>query len=172
MQLIGSGFTLRPFREGDEASLVRHGNDRAVWINMTNFFPHPYTPEAAASWVVRANSEPENGRDLAIDVDGEAIGALGFRRQADLGTRTAEIGYWLGQAFWGRGIATAAMKLATPVAFAQYNFVRLQAGVLSWNPASARVLSKAGYEHEATLRRAIYKDSQVCDRLVYTKLRD
>lgn len=113
-----------------------------------------------------------DGRDLAIDVDGEAVGALGFRRLNDLGTRTAEIGYWLGQAFWGRGITTAAMKLATPVAFAQYDFVRLQAGVISWNPASARVLSKAGYEHEATLRRAIYRDGQVCDRFVYAMLRD
>jgi [ribosomal protein S5]-alanine N-acetyltransferase len=171
MRLIGSGFTLRPFREGDEAALVRHGDHHAVWINMTNLFPHPYTPEAAASWVVRANRETEHGRDLAIDVGGEAIGALGFRRQTDLKTRTAEIGYWLGPSFWGRGIATAAMKLATPVAFAEYDFVRLQAGVLSWNPASARVLSKAGYEHEATLRRVVYKDGQVCDLLVYAKLR-
>jgi RimJ/RimL family protein N-acetyltransferase len=172
MELDGSGFRLRPFRESDAEALVRHGNNRAVWINMTNLFPHPYTLEAGKAWALTANSKPDDGRDLAIEVEGEAVGAVGFRRQTDLETRTAEIGYWLGETFWGRGLAPKALQLATNAAFEHYDFVRLQAGVLSWNPRSARVLEKSGYRLEASLRRVIYKDDKVCDRLVYVKFRD
>lgn len=171
MELEGSGFRLRPFREGDEQALVRHGDNHAVWINMTNLFPHPYTLADAKRWLGISKREPENGLDLAIDVAGEVIGALGFRRQTDLSTKTAEIGYWLGESFWGQGLAPKALQLATQLAFEHYDFERLQAGVIGWNPRSARVLEKCGYEFEGTHRRDIFKDGKVSDRLMYARLR-
>jgi RimJ/RimL family protein N-acetyltransferase len=142
-----------------------------VWINMTNLFPHPYTAEDARAWPAIANREPESGRTFAIDVHGEAVGGVGFRRQTDLSTKTAAIGYWLGETFWGQGLARKALQLATKHAFEHYDFERLQAGVLSWNPRSARVLEKCGYTLEGTLRRNIFKDGKVCDRLMYARLR-
>jgi ribosomal-protein-alanine N-acetyltransferase len=168
----GSGLLLRPFQEGDQQAMVRYGNDAAVWRNLTSRFPHPYTLEAADNWIRIANENPADTRNLAIVVDGEAIGAVGFERQGDLHTRTAEIGYWIGQPFWGRGLATAALRLATEIAFEHFDFVRLQAGIIDWNAASCRVVEKAGYVFEARLRRHIFKDGQISDLLLYVRLRE
>jgi RimJ/RimL family protein N-acetyltransferase len=170
--LPGEGFLLRPFAPGDEEALIRYGNDRAVWRNLTSRFPHPYTMEDARRWVRIANENPHEDWNSAIVVGGEAIGAVGFNRQSDLHTRTAEIGYWLGQPFWGRGLAAAALRMATEHAFAHYDFERLQAGILDWNTRSFRVAEKAGYAFEARLRRHVWKDGEVCDLLLYVRLRE
>jgi [ribosomal protein S5]-alanine N-acetyltransferase len=171
MLLQGSGFLLRPWRAGDEADLVRFGDDRAIWRNMTSRFPHPYTLDDARAWLAIANTHPEDGCNLAIELAGQAIGGIGFRRKADLHTRTAEIGYWLGQPFWGRGLAAAALRLATDHAFAGFDFVRLQASVMSWNPRSCRVAEKAGYVLEARLKQHVFKDGEFCDLLLHVLLR-
>jgi RimJ/RimL family protein N-acetyltransferase len=151
--------------------MVRYGNDHAVWRNLTSRFPHPYTRDAADNWIRIANEHPADACNLAIVVGDEAVGAVGFERQGDLHTRTAEIGYWLGQPFWGRGLATAALRLATDLAFERFDFVRLQAGIIDWNAASCRVAQKAGYTLEARLRRHVFKDEQLPDLLVYARLR-
>ena len=171
MELEGPGFKLRPFRKGDEPALVRYGNNRSVWINLTDVFPHPYTWEDAPSWTVIANDAPADQLNFAIDIGGEAIGSVGFSRRTDLRRRVAEIGYWLGEPFWGRGIAPAALIIATRFAFAHYDFMRLQAGILSWNPRSMRVAEKAGYDLEAVQRNAGFKDGKVCDLAMYVMLR-
>ena len=137
------GLTLRPWRTGDEAALVRHGDNRRIWRNLTNQFPSPYTREDAVAWIHHANALPDDAIHHAIEVDGEPVGGVGFARLADLQSRTAEIGYWVGEAHWGRGVATEALRRHTALAFAEMDFVRLQAGVLAWNPASCRVLEKA-----------------------------
>ena len=171
MRVQGAGFVLRPFQDGDQDAMVRHGDDVAVWRNLTSRFPHPYTREAADNWIRIANANPADACNLAIVVDGEAVGAVGFERGSDLHVRTAEIGYWLGQRFWGRGLASAALRLATDIAFTQYDFVRLQAGILDWNAASCRVAEKAGYTLEARLRCHVLKDGRICDELIYVRLR-
>ena len=150
---------------------MRYGDDREVWRNLTSRFPHPYTREVADNWIRIANENPADACNLAIVVDDEAVGAVGFERQGDLHTRTAEIGYWLGQPFWGRGLATAALRLATTLALERFDFERLQAGIIDWNLASCRVAGKAGYTFEARLRRHVFKDDQIADLLVYVRLR-
>ncbi len=169
IEIRGDGFLLRPWRKGDEASLVECANNRKVWLNLTDRFPHPYTPGHAAEWI-----RGQRGRaadHFAIDVDEQAIGAIGFERGFDVHARTATIGYWLGEAYWGRGIATAALQLVTDHAFANFELDRLEASVFEWNPASRRVLEKAGYELEARHRRSVFKDGHVMDAFVYAKLR-
>lgn len=162
---------LRPWQTEDEETLIRLANNRKVWRNLTNRFPHPYRHQDAVEWIAAANSDPDNGINLAILVEAEVVGGVGFRRGDDLGTRTAEIGYWLGEPHWGRGIATEALLQASRIAFSEFDFVRLEASVLDWNPASRRVLEKAGYSLEARRRQRIFKDGVICDDWLYSLLR-
>ncbi len=172
MNIPGELVTLRPWQSGDETDLVSLANNRRIWRNLTNRFPHPYTAQDASQWVAVANAHPDDTQHFAIIVGGAIVGGVGFERLGDLGTRSAEIGYWVAEPQWGRGIASQALSLASAAAFANFNFVRLQAGVLHWNPASCRVLEKAGYSLEARLRRQGFKDGEVCDILMYALLRE
>ncbi len=161
---------IRSWRPGDEASLVRHANNRNVWRNLRDEFPHPYTPADAAEWIRKATgASPETA--FAIAVDGAAVGGIGLRLGHDVYRRSAEIGYWLGEAYWGRGIATEAVHAMTDYGFARFDLARLWAGVFESNPASTRVLEKAGYELEARLRQSVTKDGQTMDELLYAIIR-
>lgn len=172
MEIRGERIVLRPWRSGDEDDLVRYGDDRRVWRNLTDRFPHPYTRTAATEWI-ELNLGMTGSGNFAIELDGAAIGGVGFERLADLAARSAEMGYWLGFDFWGRGYATEAARLITEHAFAACpDLARLQAGVLAWNPASCRVLAKSGYHFEAVLRQAAYKDETLVDLHLYARLRD
>ncbi len=163
---------IRLWQKGDEEILPQLANNRGIWRNLTNRFPFPYERQDAVDWIATANRAPENAQHFAIVVDSAVVGGVGFERLQDLSTRTAEIGYWIGEPFWGRGIATMALASATRLAFRDFDFVRLQAGVLEWNPASRRVLEKVGYSLEGLHRRHIYKDGEICDQFMYALLRE
>src|SRR6266545_3065107 len=132
---------IRPWRPGDEESLVAHANNYNVWRNMRNRFPHPYTAEDAREWIHRTGEESPR-TNFAIVVDGEAAGGIGLVLNGDIHRCSAEIGYWLGEAFWGRGVVTEAVRAMTQWAFDNFNLSRIYAGVLEWNPASMRVLEE------------------------------
>jgi ribosomal-protein-alanine N-acetyltransferase len=163
--------TIRPWRLSDKTSLLRYANNRNVWINMTDIFPHPYTAEDADRWLWRCGAQQGPQTSMAIDLGGEAIGAAGIELKRDVYRKSADIGYWLGEPFWGRGFTTRALLLMTAYAFANFDLARLQASVFDWNPASARVLEKAGYKLEARLRQRIFKEGRFCDELIYARLR-
>jgi RimJ/RimL family protein N-acetyltransferase len=150
--------------------LVRHADDRAIWINLRDLFPHPYTEADARQWIKAAGAERPT-RNFAIEVDGGAGGGIGVHPMADVHRRTAEVGYWLGRAFWNRGIATEALGALVDYAFSTFDLVRLEAVVYEWNPASTRVLEKAGFELDARLRRAVTKDGRTIDALLYSMVR-
>ena len=156
---------LRAWRAGDETSLVAHANDRDIWLNLRDRFPHPYTPEDAESWVTLASANSES--HLAIEVGGEAAGGIGFELRNDVDRVSAEIGYWLGRKHWGRGIMSAAVRGATTYAFTIFGITRLFALPYATNRASARVLEKAGYVREGFLRRSVIKDGVVLDQVLY-----
>ena len=162
---------IRPWRAGDEESLIAHANNYNIWRNMRDRFPHPYTAEDAREWIRRAGEESPR-TNFAIVVDGEAVGGIGLILNGDIHRCSAEIGYWLGEAFWGRGIVTEAVRAMTQWAFDNFNLSRIYAGVLEWNPASMRVLEKAGYQFEGRLRMAIIKQNQVMDEFIYSIVRD
>jgi RimJ/RimL family protein N-acetyltransferase len=163
---------LRPFEEADAPSLAAHANNRRVWRNLTDRFPHPYTLEDARAWVQRARqAQGEQGTHLAIAVEGRAVGGIGMKRLEDVHRRTAEMGYWLGEAFWGRGIGSAAARAFADAAFAAPDLARLEASVFEWNAASCRVLEKAGFVLEARRRRAVWKDGQQIDSFLYARVR-
>jgi RimJ/RimL family protein N-acetyltransferase len=157
---------VRSWRPGDEDSLVRHANDRGVWINLRDRFPHPYTRPDAAHWVrFAATATPET--NFAVAVDEQAVGGIGVVLHDDVERCAAEIGYWLGREFWGRGLATAAVRGLTDYAFRTHALTRVYALPFADNTASIRVLEKAGYQFEGRLRRAAVKDGQVRDQLLY-----
>jgi RimJ/RimL family protein N-acetyltransferase len=162
---------LRPWARTDIDSLVRYANNRKVWINLRDLFPHPYTRTDAKKWIGHCESEASKPANFAIELSGEAIGGVGVRLLDDVHRLTAEIGYWIGEPFWGKGIATEALKRTTRYALAEFGLERLQATVFEWNPASARVLEKAGYVLEGRLRRSIFKDGRIGDALLYAMLR-
>jgi RimJ/RimL family protein N-acetyltransferase len=171
IELAGTGAVLRGWQPVDAASIVAHANDRRVWRNLRDRFPHPYTAADAADWLARRVGE-QPPLEFAIEVGGAAAGACGVHVLDDVNARTAEIGYWLGFAHWGRGIASAAVPAVTRHVFAtRPELERIEAWVFGWNPASARVLEKAGYRLEGRLRARVRKDGETTDQLAYALLR-
>ncbi|UYZ58454.1 GNAT family N-acetyltransferase [Hymenobacter latericus] len=167
LPLAVAGARLRPFAAADAPALARHANDRDIWLNLRDRFPHPYSLADAEWYLGFVQHEGAADVHLCIEVDGEATGSISVLFQGDVHRREAEIGYWLGRAHWGRGIATAAVQALTAYALGNFDVCRLYATVFEHNLASARVLEKAGYTLEARLRKSITKDGQTLDGLLY-----
>ena len=157
---------VRSFRPNDVESLAANANNRNVWINLRDAFPHPYTLSDAEAFVGAARDEKPQTR-FAIAVEDRAVGAIGFVLHPDVERVSAEIGYWLGEEYWGRGIATEALVAVTAHAVAHHGLTRVFAVPFDWNPASCRVLEKAGYALEGRMRRSAVKDDTIVDQLLY-----
>ncbi|TAK53688.1 MAG: N-acetyltransferase [Bacteroidetes bacterium] len=162
--------TLREWREGDEESLVQNANNKKIWDNVRDLFPYPYTRENA-EWWIKEGCKKEGAFSLAIEVHGNAVGGIGFVFKEDIYRRTMEIGYWLGEEHWGKGIMTDAVQGITEYGFANFDVCRIYAGVFDTNIGSIRVLEKAGYQLEARLRKNITKNEQPVDELIYVMVR-
>lgn len=160
---------LRPFVDGDQSAVVRHANDWAVARWLRDRFPHPYTAADADEWVHYASTALLD-TVFAIDIDGEAVGAVGLTIGTDVFRRSAEVGYWLGRAHWGRGLAPAALAAVSNYAFSELAMLRLFAGVYAGNERSGRVLAKAGYSPEGVRQAAVVKAGQVLDEHIWVKL--
>lgn len=170
VNIITATGRLRPWQAGDEDSLVLHGHNFKIWLNLRDSFPHPYTRPDAQNWVRIANTIPNN-LNLAIEVNGSAVGGIGLVFRTDVYRRSAEIGYWLGEVFWNQGIATDAVKSLSAYVLQNYDICRLYAGVFAHNKASGRVLEKAGYTLEAIHRQALVKNGNTIDEYLYVLLR-
>ena len=166
MTLAGERCTLRRWRTSDAASLVRHANNVNVAKHLRDRFPSPYTWKDAQLFLTAASSE-EPQTNFAIEVAGEAAGGLGFVPGNDVERYSAEVGYWLGEACWGRGVVTEALVLFTRHAFTDLGLLRLFALPLADNVASIRVLEKAGYVAEGILRSSCVKFGQRRDQAIY-----
>ena len=162
---------LRSYRSDDAPALAKYANNRNVSRNLRDRFPYPYRIEDAEAFI-RLASEQDPETIFAIASHTEVIGGIGLELYDDVHRRSAQVGYWLGEPFWGRGIATLALRAVTDYAFTQFDLARLYAYVYEWNPASARVLEKAGYEYEGRLRKSITKDGQTIDQLLYAMVRE
>jgi RimJ/RimL family protein N-acetyltransferase len=172
VEFVLDGLLLRPMRETDAESFARHANDREVWLNLRDGFPHPYPVEAARDFIEQCAAAEDDRVVFGIDLGGQVVGACGLWPQDDVNRRCAEIAYWLGRAFHGRGLATKAVGALTAHAFDALDLVRVQAAIFEWNAASARVLTKCGYVREGILRASIEKDGRIADSHLYAKVRD
>lgn len=161
---------VRSWRPGDAAALAVHANNRNIWLNVRDRFPHPYTGRDARTFLRSVLAErPET--NFAIEVDGAAVGGIAFRVQTDVERVSAELGYWLGEKYWGRGIATTAVRAVTEHALTTHALHRVFALPFAHNRASARVLEKAGFTLEGVLRSSAIKEGRVLDQLLYARIR-
>src|SRR6478735_9237368 len=166
LRLEGRRTVLRPWARGDSASLVRHANNINVARHLRDRFPHPYTRADAAAFLAHCLAA-DTPSSFAIEIDGQAVGGAGFVRGTDVERFSAEVGYWLGEEFWGRGIVTESVELLTHYLFAKEQLLRLFALPLADNAASIRVLEKVGYEREGLLRASCVKYGERRDQLLY-----
>ena len=165
------GFRLRSWRMDDVDSLVRHANDPLVSRSLGHRFPYPYTDEDARIFISQTLHLPDE-KTWAIEINGEASGGIGLHPGEGVERHSAELGYWLGRAYWNEGIASAAVAALVPHALRELRLYRLQARVFTDNLASIRVLEKCGFIHEASLRRLVVKDDRVLDMLIYAITRE
>lgn len=160
-------YKLRKFEETDVESLVRHANNYKIARFLTDGFPYPYTDEHAKAFIANANDEKSPNLIFAIEVNGEAAGAVGVHPQSDIHRKNAEMGYWLAEPYWGHGIVTRVVKEVVQIAFEKFNINRVFARPFSSNPASQRVLEKAGFRLEGRFEKTLIKNGEYLDELIY-----
>lgn len=166
MRLDCSVCVVRDWSPADKADLVTFANNRKVWRNLTDDFPHPYRDADADNWLAALAAMPEP-TTWAIEVDGRAVGSIGVHPGTGVCPKRADFGYWLGEPYWGRGIATAAARAVAPHAMQRFGLCRLEASAFAWNPASMRVLEKCGFVREGVARAGIFKDGCIIDEVDY-----
>ena len=171
MNLYGSNFTLRPWRSGDEPSLLKYANNPNVAIYLGNRFPSPYTAADASSWIELKIKQQAPLISLAIVIGEDVVGGIGIELQTDIYCKNAKIGYWLGEPFWGKGIMVEVLTLFTVYVFDLFDVTRIYARVFASNPASAKVLQKVGFKQEGFFKKALFKDGWFDDELIFAILR-
>ena len=163
---------LRPWRPEDAPSIARHADDPQVAANLRDVFPCPYQLSDAEEFIRLCRAaEPEQAIVRAIVVDGQAVGSVALTRGTDVCRRSAELGYWLGRAFWGRGIMTKAVEEMCRTGFEAWDIVRIYAEPFAHNAGSRRVLEKAGFALEGVMRSGIWKNGRLRDYCMYALLR-
>ena len=159
--------TLRDFYPTDLNSLVTLLNNENVTRYLSSRIPFPYSESDAEWWISTGSKE---GFVRAISVGEDLIGCVGAEPGSFEESRTAEIGYWIGEPYWGIGYATAAVQKLTKTIFSDTDIVRVFAPVFSPNLASMRVLEKCGYELEGVFRKGCYKNGQYYDKHIFSKV--
>lgn len=149
--------------------MAAHGNSYAVWRNLRDRFPFPAAEPDLLAYV-RATLERGPQSTFALEVDDQAIGVIGLVPGTGERRCVAELSYWLGEKYWGRGIVSAAIPVMLDFGIPKFELERIESYVFAGNDASARVLEKAGFVHEGTLRRSAIKDGQLLDRWLYAYL--
>ena len=164
--------SIRPLLETDAASIALHANNIKIFNNLSDIFPNPYTIIDARNFILSSNENITQSIHFAIDRKGEAIGCISAYFKTNIHRYNAEIGYWIGEKYWGNGFGTSAVLQIVSYLFEITNINCIFAEVFSRNTGSQRVLEKAGFFHEATFEKFIYKNDKFEDSCMYTLLRD
>lgn len=165
-------FDLRPWRQEDAADVFRYADNEKIARNLRDAFPYPYQLTDAEEYVDSCAAEDERQQLCrAIVADGHAVGSIGVFRCGDVYRKSGELGYWLAEAYWGRGIMTAAVRQICREAFSAWDIVRIYAEPFAHNTASRRVLEKAGFTLEGVMRQGVFKEGRLCDYCMYALLR-
>jgi ribosomal-protein-alanine N-acetyltransferase len=171
MQIEFGAYGIRDWVREDARDIARYANNREVALWLRDRFPCPYTESDAEAFLSRV-AQQDLRTAFALATADEAIGGIGLEFGADVHRFTAELGYWLGEPFWGQGIMTEAVRLFTAWAFENFEVHRLHAAVFVGNEASRRVLEKAGFQREGCLRANVFKNGRIMDQIVYAQIKD
>jgi len=158
--------SIRPWHPEDAEALAAYADNPKIWRQMRDSFPHPFTMERAHAFI-DATLKPSSSLFLALASPHEAIGGIGITRGDDVHHRTAELGYWLAEPFWGRGYMRTAIVALTSYLFAQTDLLRIYAEPFASNLASIRALERAGYSCEGRLHCSVVKEGKVLDQLLF-----
>jgi RimJ/RimL family protein N-acetyltransferase len=159
--------SLRPLHANDAEAVARLLNNKKIWDNLRDFVPHPYSVEHAVAFIEFAKQHDPQ-MIFAIDFEGEFCGVISLVAQPDVYRRTAEIGYWIGEPFWNKGIATKAVKLITDYGLHQLDLIRIHTGIYEYNTASMKVLEKCGYKKDGVFEKAIIKNGNIVNEHRYS----
>lgn len=171
LSFLSDKYFIRKFIPSDADSLSMYANNYNVYKWLKDSFPYPYTIKDAKNWIEFSDSVPD-GLHYAIANEKEAIGGIGVKFKEDVYRYSPEIGYWLGEPFWGKGIATEAVKAFVNFLFTNFDFRSLTANVFEGNPASGKVLEKAGFKLDGMTRKAVYKENKFLDLYIYSILKE
>lgn len=161
---------IRSWCDADHEMLQSYANNRKIWLNLRDLFPHPYTIEHARWWIEHSSQEnPE--RNFAIASAEGPIGGIGLIFGDGVHRWVAELGYWLAEPYWGRGIMTGTVSALTEYALEKLPLNRIYAEPFANNLASARVLEKAGFQREGVLRSSVVKDGEILDQILFARLK-
>jgi [ribosomal protein S5]-alanine N-acetyltransferase len=162
---------IRPWKEQDIAELARVANNKKLWDNLRDRLPHPYTENDAVEWIrMQSNIHPIT--NFCIEVEGRVAGSIGIMPKEDIHRISAEIGYFLDEDLWGKGIATEAVKQLLDYIEEHFDFVRIFAGIFEPNKASMRVLEKNGFHLESVQKKAVIKNGIILNEYIWVKLID
>ena len=171
MEIIGSSFKLRPLCIDDKYTLAKSANNRKIWLNLTHLLPHPYTVRNAEEFINYVLQKPIL-TNFTIDIAGKAVGMIGCEPKEGVFQLDAELGYWLSEEHWGKGICSEAVKLICTYAFAKFDLERISAEVFAYNEGSVRVLKKNGFIQEGKRRKAVLKDGTITDLHIFGLLKE
>jgi RimJ/RimL family protein N-acetyltransferase len=167
VELKSGNIRLRPFRESDASRLAELANNEKIGRNLRDGFPFPYTIDDALSFIHRFM---DHETFFAIEYKGEYVGNISLVKCENVYRKSAEIGYFIGEPYWNKGIATRAVKLLTKYGFREMGYARIQTGVYEYNPASQRVLEKCSFVKEGIFRKSIFKNNQLWDEVRYAMI--
>jgi RimJ/RimL family protein N-acetyltransferase len=163
--------SIRKWRKGDEEELAFQADNKKIFDNVRDLFPHPYTINEAKKWI-RHNQDIDPPENMAIVVDGKIAGSIGLKRMDDIYRKNFEVGYFLGEEYWGKGITTEALRQFVNYVFNTFDCTRIFAPVFEHNIASQKVLEKTGFRKEAYHIKSIYKNGQYFNEFVYALLKE
>lgn len=169
LKSVDINWTLREFTPEDALPMSQIANNPLIACNLRDGFPSPYTLDHARDWLAMVLTNKHNLL-RAIDIDGRLAGSVGLHAGHDVYRFNYELGYWLGEPYWGKGIMTAVVKEMVKKGFSELKAHRIFAGIFDFNNASAAVLLKCGFRHEATLHQSVYKNNQWADELIFSML--
>ncbi len=158
--------TLRPWHIDDAEDLAKLANNKNVAQFMADVFPHPYSVENAKTFIAFATSN-NTSTIFAIVVDGKPAGSIGLHLQTDILRKNAEIGYWLGEAYWGKGIITNVIPQIIDYGFKNMDIIRIFARIIGTNITSRKVVEKCGFKLEGQYEKTLYKNGEFLDEYIY-----
>jgi RimJ/RimL family protein N-acetyltransferase len=157
----------------DAPDLARALNNKKILDNLRDGLPYPYTEQDAEGFIsMMLQSEKDRAYPFAITVDDKAVGSIGVFRKENIHRRTAEMGYYVAEPFWGQGIGTSAVNQVCDYIFENTDILRIFAEPFAFNAASCRILEKAGFAYEGTLKKNAVKNGVVLDMIMYAKIKD